>query len=379
MTMLRKRQFEELANKRSKYCISIYIPTHRSGENKDSIIRLKNQLSEIESQLSELGVKPKEIFKYVKPMNDLLNNSGFWRHLSDSLIIFRDEEDFIYTTLPLDVEDFSMVSDHYYLLPLLSTFNNNDTFYILTLSMNKNRLYEATQNEITQIVTDDIFPNSIKESSGADVRQKSLQFRSGQNNGGLGLFHGKGEGKDDKKMEIIKYLSDIDNSLNEILEGYSSPLVVVSVNYIFSLFQEISSYKNIYPKAISGNYDSGDIPLVHEKACELLNPYFNQVRNSQKERYSEKVNRTTSNIDEVINAALVGGVETLFVKKDKQVWGDFKTETGSAIINQNKNPLDKCLLDFAARSTFLKGGKVFLEEPNELPEPEAVANAILRY
>jgi hypothetical protein len=379
MTLLKKKQFEELSKKRSKYCISMYIPTRRSGENKDSIIRLKNQLTNVESQLSELGLKPKEIFTLVKPINNLLNSSGFWRHLSDSLIILRDKEDFSYTTLPLKVEELSMVSDRYYLLPLLSTFNNNDTFFILTLSMNKNRLYEATQHGLSQIVTDDILPNNIKDSSGFDVKQKSLQFRSGHAKGGLGLFHGKGEGKDDKKTEIIKYLAEIDKGLKELLEGYTSPLIVASVDYIFSLFQEVSSCKNIYPKAISGNYDNEDILKVHEKACELLTPYFNELRIKKRNKYSEKINRTTSDIDELINAALAGGIETLFVKKHEQVWGDVKQDSGLVTINHDKKPLDKCLLDMAARSTFLKGGRVFIEEPNELPEPESAANAILRY
>jgi len=379
MTLLKKKQFEKLANKRSKYCISIYIPTHRSGENKDSLIRLKNRLTEVEIQLAQLDIGPAEITKYLKPIKELLNNTGLWRHLSDSLIILRDKEEFIYTTLPLDVEELSVVSDQYYLLPLLSTFNNNDSFFILTLSMNKNRLYEATQNEISQIVTDDIFPENMKESSGYDVKQKSLQHRSGHAKSGLGLFHGKGEGKDDKKIEIIKYLTDIDKGLSEILEGYTAPLVVASVDYLFPLFQKVASYKHLYPKAITGNYDNTDILLVHEKACELLEPYFNEVRIKQKENYSEKIDKTTSNINEMVNAALSGSVETLFVNKFEHLWGDVTKETGSVTIKQKKSPPDNCLLDIAARSTFLKGGRVFLEEPSQLPEPEAVANAILRY
>lgn len=282
MTLLTKRQFEELAIEQRKYCISIYIPTKRNGENKDSIIRLKNRVKKVETDLSELNLKQNDIKEYLNPINDLVNNSGFWRHLSDALVIFRNEKDFFYSTLPLNVTEVSFVSDHYYLLPLLSSFNNNDTFHILILSMNKNKLFEATQHEIKQIVTDNILPDNISDSSGRDVKQKSLQFRSGNTKRGLGLFHGKGEGKDDKKTEIIKYLTDIDNGLNEILEGYSSPLIIASVDYIFTLFQKISTHKNIYPKSISGNYDNGDILLVHEKACEVLAPYFDEVRNLQK-------------------------------------------------------------------------------------------------
>jgi hypothetical protein len=41
--------------------------------------------------------------------------------------------------------------------------------------------------------------------------------------------------------------------------------------------------------------------------------------------------------------------------------------------------MDNCLLDFAARATYLKGGKVFVEDQSALPEPGGLANAILRF
>lgn len=378
MTLLTKRKFEDLANQHDDYCISIYIPTARTGDNKDSRIRLKNRLKSIENDLKAMGVKPKELNKILSPVSEIIADTNFWRHLSDALVMFRSRTDFYYTTLPLDVEELSVVSDSYHLLPLLSSFNNNDTFFILELSMNNNRLFRATQNEIEEIETQG-FPDNMAESTGKDVKQKSLQFRTGQTSGGTGLYHGKGEGKDEKKTEITKYLTEVDQGLCDILEGFSAPLIVASVEYIFSIFREVSSYDHIYPKAVLGNYDHGDILLVHEKACELLVPYFNEIRNTQKQVYSEKIGKTTSEVTEIVNASMAGSVDTLFVKKHNQLWGKVRTDSGSIEIHEEKKSHDTCLLDFSARSTFLKGGKVFLEEPEELPEPTEAANAILRY
>ncbi|MFO7843645.1 MAG: hypothetical protein R6V16_07515 [Bacteroidales bacterium] len=380
MAIFKKEEFNELANECGKYCISIYIPTQRSGENKEGRIKLKNHIQEIETEMSEdLGLKPKEIKKYLEPLKDLQEDNNLWRHLSDTLIIFRSNNTFYHTTLAIDTREIALISKKFYLLPLLSTFNNTQNFFILTLSQHHNALYEASQNEIVEIVTEDIMPENIEESVGNDVEQKSLQVRSGQTGQGQGMYHGKGEGKDDKKDETIKYLTNLSNGLDKIINGYDIPLVVASVDNIFSMFKEISSYKNIYPEFIPGNPDNEDIILIHEKACDILTPYFNQVRKENKKKYAESKNKASSNIEEIIKASYAGSIDTLFIKKDELVWGKFNKDKNSVEFHKARKPLDYCLLDFAARKTFLNGGKVFLEDKKELPEPESIANALLRF
>lgn len=379
MGLLSKNKFKELAKERSHYCISIYIPTNRGEDNQKGMIRLKNHLSEIEAQLKKLGLKRNEVNDYVEPLNKLLNDGDLWRHLSDSLIIFRNAEDFSYTTLPLDVDELTLVSDRYYLLPLLNMFTDNDTFYILTLSQNKNKFYQATKNEINEFRTENVLPEELEDTVGRDVKQKNLQFRSGQSQCGLGLFHGKGDGKDDKKKEVVKYLKDVDQGLKELIDDESAPLVVASVDNIFSLFQEVSSYKNIYPTAVLGNYDDEDILLVHEKACDILQPWFEKERSQNKEKYQSRSDKVISGMGELYQAAIAGSIETLFVEKGEYVWGKAEPESGKIIINKNKEVLDNCLLDAVARQTFLKGGTVFLEEADRMPEQSSPANAIARY
>lgn len=379
MALLSKNKFKELANKRGHYCISIYIPTYRDGDNQKGTIRLKNQLAKIETQLFNLEMNRNEVAEYIKPINKLLNDAGLWRHLSDSLIIFRSAEDFIYLTLPIDVNELSLVSDRYYLLPLLNMFTDDDTFFILTLSQNKNQVYQATKNEITEFTTKGMLPEKLEESVGKDVKQKSLQFRTGQSQGGLGLYHGKGEGKDDKKKEIIKYLRDVDQGINELIDEDNAPLVIASVDYIFSLFQDVSAYKNVYPTPVLGNYDDKDILHVHEKACALLKPWFERERNQYKEKYRSSSDNIVSEINAIHRAAIAGSIETLFVKKNEFVWGKEAPERLQIQIHDNREVRDNCLLDIVARHTFLKGGKVFIEESDQMPEQSFPANAILRY
>ncbi len=379
MALLTKNKFEQLANKRGNYCVSVYIPTERTGENKKGKLMLKNQLAEIEAQLVELKVETKEIGNLLEPIKKLVDDSNFWRHLSDTLVVFSDSEDFTYLNLPIDAAEFSMVSDRYFVLPLLSMFNNNDKFFILTLSQNKNKLYEATQHEVAEIVTEDELPGNILDSVGRDFEQKALQFRSGQTTHGAGLFHGQGAGKDDKQKEIEKYLQDIDNGLNELIDGYSSPLVVAAVDHIFSMFKEISKNKNIYPEPVSGNYDNDDILLVHEKACQILSPWFEKERKQNKENYRENHGKTVSDIEELAKAAIAGSIETVFIAQDKNVWGKVGPEKVKIEVHKEKQAMDICLLDFIARSTFLKRGEVFIVKQEDLPDSKSTANGLLRY
>lgn len=387
MALFTKQQFEELASEKEKYCISIYIPTERNGENKKSVIYLKNRITAVEKELVNFGLKQKEIQEYIEPIKKLHDDVNLWRHLSDALVIFRSKERFEYHTLPLEVEEFSLVSDRYYLLPLINLFNEDNLFFILSLSLKNNKLYEATQHEITEIETEDNFPETIYDSAGHDVEQKSLQMRGEQSGDGRAnypgkgkaMYHGKGEGKDDKETEVLKYMEDVDDGLSALLEGYRTPLIVAAVDNIFSHFKDVSNYKNIFPKNVSGNYDDDDIIGIHEKAMGILQPYFDEVKNNKKNMYSEAIGKTTASLEDIVVSADAGRIDTLFVARHTHIWGDYEREAGKIDKHEDKKPMDNCLLEYAARNVFLKGGQVFIENQEDLPENTAPANAILRF
>ena len=380
MALFRKKQFEELEKTEGKYCISIYIPTERFGENKESVIRYKNRVAEVEKQLKDFGLKPREIEEYLEPLKALQNDTDLWRKLSDALVVFRSEGKFEYYILPLEVEEFSLVSDRFYLLPLLNIFNQNDRFFILSLSLKKNRLFEATQHEILGIETDDIFPGNIYDSAGHDVVQKTLQMRGEQSGTeGSAMYHGRGEGKDDKEREVLKYFEDLDRELNDLLKEYEIPLVIAATENVFAHFRKISNYKNIYPKYVAGNFDEGDVQLIHEKAAEILDPYFNEMKNEKKAKYGEAAGKTITSLQDVVISADAGRIESLFIEKGKHIWGEYKREEAKIDVHDNPKPLDTGLLDYAARKSFATNGDVYIVDTDDMPEGGSPVNAILRY
>lgn len=86
MTTFNRKNFEELSEVNSDYAVSIYIPTQVGGDNRDqSMIKLKNHVQETEKELETMGLKPREIEDFLKPINGMLEDSTLFRNLSESL------------------------------------------------------------------------------------------------------------------------------------------------------------------------------------------------------------------------------------------------------------------------------------------------------
>src|SRR5690606_24200360 len=97
--LMSKENLVELTTYTSDCCISVYIPTHRSGvavnEQKDPIA-FKNALQQAEATLKERGFDQAKIAKIIKPGYDLLRDDKFWYALTDGLAVFMSDGLFQY-------------------------------------------------------------------------------------------------------------------------------------------------------------------------------------------------------------------------------------------------------------------------------------------
>ena len=174
-------QFRKLAKVHDLNCISIYVPTSRAGEEVDqkhAQLKLKNILKEVNAALEASGTAKDELLASLQRLEQLLNDNYFFRYQSDGLAIYIHGSEISYFTLPVHFEPGFYISDHFYLIPVLPFFNDDGTFYMLALSQQKARLYEGSRNFITEIILDELAPDSLEDAVGGDTQEKSLQFRS---------------------------------------------------------------------------------------------------------------------------------------------------------------------------------------------------------
>ena len=381
MPIITRKTFKELADVKQEPCVSIYIPTNRVGDNKEAQIALKNKTREIRKALEGHWLKEKQVEDFMKPLNMLLEDSSLWRHMSDGLAVFMCPGKFAYSTFPAHFRERAEVSNRFHLLPLIPMYNNDGRFLILALSLQQARLFEGTRDYMMEIGIEDLVPQKIEDSVGHDHEEKSLQFRTGTTQGGQGVYHGHGSGKDDKKEEVLKHLREVDKNLAEVLLDYDAPLVLACVEYIFGLYRKVNTYKYLHNSYIQGIPDDKQVDTMHREAWALLENEFDKHRREALEHYQFLTgkSRTTTIMGDIVQAAENGRIDSLFVLKNKNLYGIFNNESGDVEIHDRKRPDNHCLLDLSAIDAFLQGGRVYMMDEDEMPEEGAMAAAALRY
>lgn len=384
MQVLSKQAFQELANHRGSTCISIYLPTHRAGmavNRREDEILFKNQLRDITNHLEKLDFSPPEIEAYLQPAKALLENSTFWNNLSDGLAVFLGDHFFKHYTLPINFDAYTYISDRFYLKPVMPILNDDRHFFLLALSLEEVRFFEATQHHIKELYVEDITPGQLQEVVGYDYEQRSLQFRSAQKGAGGAIFHGHGEDSAEERNEIRRYFRAINEGLMSILRDETAPLVIACVDYLFPIYREENDYKHLHSENVGGSPDRVGANELHEKAWQVLEPAFQREREEQVSRFKELMStaRVATQLTDVLPAAHSGKVDVLFMRRDGEVYGVFDAESQEIRRDDEKQHGNEALLNQTAIKTFEQGGRVYLMDAEEMPVQEAMVNAIFRF
>lgn len=381
---LPKTIFENLANTHGLHCVSIYLPMNKDGKEQNARIAqatLKQCLKKVHKGLEHHEMDPQEIKKYLKPIEDLLTDIELWRNPSDGLSIFLDKNGLNYYMLPISFEMKTNVSDHFYLLPLLPLYNEDDDYYLLELSQDYVKLYEANKYGYQDIYIQDFAPAQLEEAVGFDFKPKLYQFRSGQNAQMPGSYYGMGEGKDDLKKELYKFFREIDKGINKIISNKKAPLVIACADPLFGLYKEASTYPNLLENYVAGDSEFKNKTKLHQESWKLVHPFFEKIKEAKLLQYKELYHtpKASYQISEIVPAAINGKIDTLFVQNGADEFGVFDQQTNRLMFRKKTELNNASLSDLSAVSTFMQGGKVYFLASEEMPDKGHPMNALLRY
>jgi len=378
-------QIKGLAQQIQSPGISIFLPTHRAGQDtQQDPIRFKNLLREAELSLLDKGMGPREVSALLQPAQALLDEAYFWQHQRDGLAVFIASDDFHYYHLPFRVEELLIIARSYYVKPVLPLFTNNGHYYVLAISQDEVRLFEGTRYSVGQIDLPEGTPESLDEALKFDDPEKQLQFHTGTSQGGIrtGMFHGQGPGDEEQKERIERYLNLVDAGLKEIFRETQAPLVLAGVEYLLPLYHKVSEYAHIMKEGITGSPEHLRPEELQEQAWTIVESYFRQEMEKAVEQYQQLAvtAKATDNIEEIVAAAFYGRVDKLLLAIDAQIWGIFDPDTGKVVHYQagQSQEDDLALLDFAAMQTLQKDGSVYALLQEDMPTDSPIA-AVLRY
>jgi hypothetical protein len=381
MNLLSWSEFEQLNQNASEVAVTIYLPTHESGaEIQQDPIRLKNLLREAEDQLQAASVDDSKISKILSEASELIERERFWQHQSQGLALYLTNEKTRIYRLPLSFESSVTVSDRFYLKPLLPLFFDDRYFYILALSQNQVRFFQATRYNLSEVELTDV-PKSLAEALQYDDPEAQLQFHSATGGGSQPIYHGHGVSGTDDKVSIRRFLNQVNDALyTHYLNGENAPLVIASVEYLRPIYESVNTYPHLMAEGVNGNPDATQPDELREQAWPVVAHLIDATRQEAIAQYYEleSTQQASNQVSQVVTAAVRGQVETLLLAKDVQVWGQVDNQSGKADVHEEAQPGDYDLLDIAAVKTALQGGKVYLLDPDQLPNTE-IAAGIFRY
>ncbi len=384
MNLPTEQELRTLIERREGPCVSIFIPTRRSGpEAQQNPIRLRNMLRQAEERLVVGGRRAPEARKLLQPAQDLLENRDFWRHQGDGLALFISPELFDFYRSPSPFEEMLVVADRFHVKPLLPVLSSNGRFYVLALSQNEVRLIEGTRYSVNELQLTQV-PASLAEALQYTEREKQLQFHTRTSTGQAGraaMFHGQGAGSDEEaKTRILEYFQQVDKGLQEVFQEQRVPLVLAGVDYLLPIYREATGYRYLLSEAIEGNPDELSAAELHDRAWGIVWPFFEQAHHEAFDRYYtlSDGDHVSKDLNKIIPAAYYGQIDTLFVAVGCQRWGRFDPSTTEVALHAEQLPGDEDLLDFAAIHTLLHGGSVHATEPEKVPDHTELA-AIFRW
>jgi len=356
-------------------------------ETQQDPLRLKNHIRAAENRLLLDHLRTTQVEHLLQPIQALLEDESFWLHPGDGLALFRSPDTFRTYWLPSSFQEQVVVTDHFYLKPLLPFLTRDERFSILALSQNEVRLLQATHYSVRKVDLPAVVPRSLAEALTYDEPENELQYHSsssgvlrGKSGRRATIFHGQGVGIDDTRENLLRYVQQVDRGLHELLRDEKAPLVLACVESLFPLYGEVNTYPHLLDQGVPGNPDKLSAETLLRQAWAIMEPYLLLAREQAAARYREYIEtgRASNNVREIIAAAFHGRVESLFIAIDQEQWGTFHPATNTLHVHRVARYHDDDLLDIAATQTLLHSGSVYAVGQAQVPGGELVA-AVFRY
>lgn len=388
MKLLSSEGLQALILQPQALCLSILMPTHRTGpEVQQDAIRFRNLLRQAEKRLIDQGMKSEAVQKFLQPIA-ALDSHEFWQHQQDGLAIFRSEQQFCHYCLPLTLEEQVIARDHFYLVPILPLVTQNRPFYLLALSQQQLRLLQCTRYSVKELDLTDRLPTPIAalqfEAPERQVPAHISTPRAAAHRRGMAgeatIFHGHGAGDEDGKANLRQYFGQVDQVLQTILKPEQAPLVLAGVEYLLPIYREVNTYPELLENSLVGNPEALSAEELGKQAGAIVEPYFLQAQERAIGQYTElkSSDRAVEDIYAILPAAYQGRVHALLIAAHQQLWGTFNPETQTVNVYAAPELNRDDLLNMAAIQTLLYKGQVYIVEPDQMPEQTSVA-AVLRY
>ncbi len=364
-------------------CITLLLPPYRPGEpSEPAAALLKTDLQAAARQLAARKIPEPLIADLLEPLRQLsheeesLTGTGFGR------IIFRSPGVFRLFELPVTPSPAQActVGGCFWIRPILASLALPSTVYVLEATKKAAALLACSFTGVASVELPGGTPKTLDEALGFKAPDHDLINRSaaGPSTGAMqGVQFGTGSGRETQHAHLHDFYRAIDRGVGELLRWNKAPLVLAGVDEDVNIYRAVNTYSNLLEQGIHGSPGAQmTTPQILRQAHDIA--LFEIERQAARELAASKERlapaRFSTNLDDILRAAVEGRVSDLYLDANVQRIGNFDGKIFGGAFNWHGEDL----LNIAAVETLLRGGAVHAL-PTHLMSGGSLAAAAFRF
>ena len=355
MERLTHQKIQKLAKHNERPSISMYVSLE--GDYYDIRERLLHLTRTARTKLEkESDLTYEQAREFVAPIYNHVHDRQTWWHeaYDKSAALFLDDSGSckVYA-LPDKEEDHVVVGRGYELSKLFEQLVSHGRFYTLTLT---NRRATLVRSDVSGVRTVMISNNE--------------QLRNTEKDGQRDYFS---KSHDRSDYSYRKFASKLSADIRKNIDDRTSPLIVVGLPKVQSVFRSVAAYELLLDDGIQVNPDSLSMSDIVERARPIARRFYRYYEQAALEELATRQaseSQIVRGVRGVIEAIRSGQVRTLFINSDKQIWG----APVSHAVHPHREHGDVNMTDLMLREALKLGVEVF-----RLPTSGQQPMAITRY
>jgi hypothetical protein len=387
MDLIDSNDLRQLAQVSDEHAVSLYLPLYHGAQSTQNKVRLRNLHRSAVDALAERGLRRPHALERLTDLEKLAGDPAILDAPAESLAAFFATGTSIIRLLPFRCAEHCATGRHLHVLPMLPWFAGQASYFVLAVSQKSVRFFRGTREGLEEQTIDQL-PAALGDTMNDDDRQAVLQGHSvGSGSPGTGglIRHGHGGAADDEPATLEVYLRAIDRALADELRMRTEPLIFAGVEYLYPMYKEFSTYAHLLPEPIVGNPELWSAADLHARAWPLVETLIKRRRENDLAKYGDclALGRASDQIEEILPAANLGAVATLFIDPDDECRGTFDAAGGTVrlaeqVEGRSLTSKEENLLNLAAVYVLRNSGAVDTPGRENIPGGGPVA-AVMRY
>ncbi|MBJ9984172.1 hypothetical protein IAE19_01785 [Acinetobacter sp. S40] len=333
-----KQTLQSLQPIRATPAVSIFVPTHRTfPDNQQDHIALKNQLKQLEEQLSKSYDKVfvAQLLKQIHQKTDDLNPNY---HL-DTLAIFATPDQVEVIRLPFKTQTRIIIDSQFVLRDFIRELSYALDYYIVVVTREKGRLIQASNSTVIHEFSElDQDLNPLLPHGAFPVKNETLYS--------LTATERSAAAQEDRYLK--EFLNRVDKNVQVVHAQKPLPIVLVGDRRNISFYESICDQPNQIIFCVDNVTQLEDSEPRHivESIQNALSDYQIKIHQNNAHQLDQIYgsDRVITDLQNIYQAALQGNVDTLYVQQGYRVNGFVNIEQQriefSAAPEEDTSPVD---------------------------------------